>query len=486
MNAKILIVEDEPQYQELYRLYLPPQKYILHTCDNCLEARQLVRSFQPQILLLDLRLKDGVENDSFTLIQEIKRTHPDIKIIVLTGHGSVANATRALQCGAFEFLEKDDNLQQVLALRVQNAWRSWQLERQVENFGLMGKNECGVDIVGSSELIKHIIQKLPILAQTQKNLLILGESGTGKSLIARAIHDLSARSAAPFVTINCHLPVNLVESELFGYKRGAFTDARQDKKGKFHMADAGTLFMDEIGLMPLEVQSRLLTVIGSDTSIRKITPLGAMQEDEVDVRIICATNVDLPEAVKSGLFREDLFHRIETLSLTLPPLRERRKDIPELVAHFHRRALREENREQPRYISDEAMQLLTAYDWPGNVRELQNVVERAVIFSKSNHILPMDLEDSLLPTVVGRKKTGLSDLRRELGSLEHDMGLIADGLKRETASWTLKDAEHEAKRRHLEQCFKHTNHDIEKACQLLEISRRHLNRLVREYGIAKI
>jgi len=322
------------------------------------------------------------------LLSEIKKYHPDVVLVIITAFGTVERAVEAMKRGAYDFITKPiDN--EELVITVSNALRFGELlaENRLLRHELSEKYSLD-RLVGKSLAMQQVYTLVRKVAKSDANVLITGETGTGKELVARAIHYSSPRRGKPFIAVDCStLPKDLVASELFGHKKGSFTGAFRDKKGKFELADGGTLFLDEIGDVPLETQVKLLRVLQE----RTITPVGDERDIPVDVRIIAATNRDLQSAIEAGEFRQDLYYRLNVFPIELPPLRQRREDIPLLVEHFLKR-LAPDRRVR---VTPKAFELLTRYHWAGNVRELENVVERAVILSEGGDIYPEHLPDSL-------------------------------------------------------------------------------------------
>ncbi|MGH9650913.1 MAG: sigma-54-dependent transcriptional regulator, partial [Terriglobales bacterium] len=344
------------------------------------------------LVLLDFALPDrnGVE-----VLREIRDRDPLIPVIMITAYGTVENAVNAMQAGATNFIQKPWDNEKLLADIRTAVARKRDQEEIVQLKRALKERYNFESIVGKSDSMLRIFDLVAQVAPSRSTVLIQGESGTGKELIAKAIHMNSTRKDRPFVPVNTgSMPVDLLESTLFGHVKGAFTSAISSKKGLFEVADRGTLFLDEIATMGLDTQAKILRVLQD----RKFMHLGGIQEIQVDVRIIAATNVDLKKLVAEGKFREDLFYRLNVISLELPPLRQRREDIPGLVGHFLEKYC-EENEKPPRQLTPEALRPLLDYPWPGNVRELENVIERAVVLS-SGPVIGMDL---LPDHVVGRR-----------------------------------------------------------------------------------
>jgi DNA-binding NtrC family response regulator len=372
----ILIADDEKNIRSSLRTTFSLDGYQVETVEDGPSALSAVERGGIDLAVLDLVMPgmDGLE-----LLSELRRRGHELPVILLTAHGSVEKAVEAVQLGAFDFIEKPPHADKLL-LSARNALRQFTLEE--ENRELRDASETRYDMIGDSPVMRDLFEKIRRTAPTQARVLILGENGTGKELIARALHRHSPRAGAPFVRVNCAaIPRELFESELFGHERGAFTGATSRRRGKFVRADRGTLFLDEVGEIPLELQAKLLRSLESG----EIEPVGSEREIRVDARVIAATNRDLDSAVASGQFRRDLYYRLQVVSLKAPPLRERAMDIPALVEEFLGQVCQENNL-PTKTISDRALQRLAARDYPGNVRELRNVVERLVILTEGRLI----------------------------------------------------------------------------------------------------
>ncbi len=358
--------------------YLPFGAYSGH------DALAIVERETPDILISDLRMA-GMSGHG--LQAELKRIAPDLPVIIITAFGSIQTAVESMKLGAFDYITKPFSNGELLLI-VSRALENRDLRREVKQLRIELARNYGLEnIIATSPKMIALLSKLAQVADSSVSVLIAGESGTGKDLLARALHFLSPRHAGPFVPVNCAaIPESLIESELFGHLRGAFTDAKQDKLGLFVAANHGTLFLDEIGEMLPSVQAKLLRVIED----KRVRPLGATGETPVDVRVIAATNADLEKAVADGRFRSDLFYRIATVTLAVPPLRDRPEDIPLLVKHFLLRAGAEAGRAAPE-LDPQTFECLARYRWPGNIRELQNAIQQAVILSSGAKITPGDL-----------------------------------------------------------------------------------------------
>ncbi|WP_457754778.1 sigma-54-dependent transcriptional regulator [Thermovibrio ammonificans] len=359
---KVLILEDEVSLREILKIVLEEFGYQVEEAGTLSEAVKKVEESYFDLILVDLRLPDG---SGMELVRRVKGETPDTEVIIITAFASTQTVKEAFELGVYDYVEKPFQIDE-LRILIRNVTDKIKLKKNKEEVpGLLGRS-------AAVERLKETIKKI---APYDVNVLILGESGTGKEVVARAIHQLSPRKDKPFVAINCAaLPPELLESELFGYKKGAFTGATSDKKGLIEKADGGTLFLDEIGDMPLPLQAKLLRFLET----KKFIPLGSTEEKSVDVRIVSATNKDLKEEIKRGNFREDLYYRLATIVVELPPLRERREDIPILVEHFAREFASKYGKQVKR-ISSGFIEYLMSLPLEGNVRELRNIVEREVI-----------------------------------------------------------------------------------------------------------
>ncbi|MEN8139811.1 MAG: sigma-54 dependent transcriptional regulator [Thermodesulfobacteriota bacterium] len=384
MNT-LLVVDDEPNYLIILEELLQEEGFEVFTAENGQKALQIIADTDLDLLLTDMQMPgmNGME-----LLQASKELNSQLPVIMMTAYGEVANAVAAMQAGAFNFLTKPFNNDELLA-NINKAIEHYSLLR--ENSRLRNEVNTRTDfsgMVGKSRAMQQVYSLIEKVAPTTTSVLITGESGTGKELIAKAIHYNSSRDQAPFISVNCAaLPDSLLESELFGHEKGAFTGAITLRKGRFERADGGSLFLDEIGEMPLQLQSKLLRIIQEKTFER----VGGSSELQADVRLITATNRDLKEEVEQGRFREDLYYRLNVLRIHVPPLRERIDDIPLLTTHFIAKFTAQMNK-QGLSISDEAIRFLTSLPWDGNVRELENTIERASILCNNNQIKPEDVQ----------------------------------------------------------------------------------------------
>jgi two-component system nitrogen regulation response regulator NtrX len=383
MPGTILVVDDEPQILQVVSGILLDEGFEVLTAPDGETALKVVAEEAPELALLDIALPgmDGLE-----VLEELKRTYPALPVIMISAYGSVENAIRATRLGAYDFIEKPPHADKIL-LTVRNALEMARLSE--ENRRLRQQTAAVREIIGESEPIRKLRDQLRIVAPTNAPVLITGENGSGKELVARALHFLSRRSHQPFVEVNCAaIPEDLIESELFGHEKGAFTGASSRRRGKFDLAHQGTLFLDEIGDMSLKTQAKILRILEE----QRFERVGGSRPIQVDVRVVAATNKNLPEEIQRGTFREDLYHRVNVIPLHVPPLRERREDVPLLAAHF----LKELDQEgPPKTFTPLALEALSRLPWPGNVRELKNLVWRLAILAPAPVI---DLEDLDLST----------------------------------------------------------------------------------------
>jgi two-component system nitrogen regulation response regulator NtrX len=377
MFPTILIVDDEPSIVQSLSGLLTDEGFEVTTAGNGYEALQQIESNSPDLVLLDIWMPgiDGLET-----LQEIKKSHPHTQVIMVTGHGTIETAVKATKFGAFDFIEKPLSIDKVI-VAINNALNFRRLEE--ENRYLRKKTIEKHSITGSSEPVKALMKNITTVAPTDSWVLIKGENGTGKELVARTIHNFSQRATLPLIDVNCAaIPEELIESELFGHEKGAIAGANSKKIGKFELADGGTIFLDEIGDMSLKTQAKILRVLQE----KQFQRVGGSRTLEVDVRVIAATNKNLEEEISEGNFREDLYYRLNVVPIEVPPLRDRRPDIPRLVNAFMEEAA-QKNRVPKKTTSTEAMELLSNNKWPGNVRELKNLIERLVIMVPGDTIL---------------------------------------------------------------------------------------------------
>ncbi len=397
-RERILVVDDDQGLLQLLTMRLTAMGYAVTPCTSAEEAIVTGRREPFELVITDLRLP-GM--DGLMLMQELRNIHSTTPVIVLTAHGSIPNAVEAMQKGAFGYLTKpfDDK---ELKVYIEKALGEQRMTREIQRLQSLVRELYGMEnVVAKSHPMQVLLQEVRQVADTDITICLAGETGSGKEVIARIIHANSRRTRGPFIAVNCGaIPESLFESELFGHAKGAFTGAHGPKRGLFQSADGGTLFLDEIGEMPLAPQVKLLRALQE----REVIVVGAEQPTKVDARIITATNKDLAQAVRAGTFREDLYYRIQVVPLKIPPLRERRDDIPLLAQHFLERSAKRMNK-NIRGILPEAMQKLVRYHWPGNVRELENTIEKASVMATQDMITP-DLLPSITvtPAIEGQLK----------------------------------------------------------------------------------
>jgi DNA-binding NtrC family response regulator len=381
---KALIMDDEPQIRRILKILLSDNGIEVAEAESGGQALAVGREFKPDIALLDVSMP-GM--DGLAVLRELLSVHSSLDCIMMTAYGTIRSAVEAMKSGAFDYLTKPFDNDELLLI-VNRALEMRRLSREVEDLRDELSSRYGFnEIIGISPKLQAIFRKMAKVASLDTTVLIEGESGTGKELVARAIHRRSNRLSNPFVAVNCGaIPQSLFEAEFFGHERGAFTDAREARAGRFEQAQGGTIFLDEIGDLPLEAQVKLLRTLQD----REVTRLGGKSPIKVDVRLIAATNADLHSAVESGRFRQDLYWRLNVVKLIMPSLRERREDIPLIIDHMFERFKRE-LRLEVKSITPDARQLLELYDWPGNVRELENTICSAMIMCETDVIKVQDL-----------------------------------------------------------------------------------------------
>lgn len=457
-RPKVLIVDDEPRICSILSTLLTKNGYEVRVANSGESGLDVYAQFIPAVILLDLKMPgiDGIE------VMEIlhRKLKAGCKIIIMTAHGEVRSAVDAMKKGAFDYLEKPFDNDELLAI-ISRAVEMVTLKRRVEQLENQLEETYGFEnIVGVSDKIKSMFALMHRFAAADGTVLVYGESGTGKELIVRAIHQAGKRKAGPFIVVNCGaIPSTLIESEFFGHEAGSFTDAKELRIGKFEVADGGTLFLDEVGELNLEAQVKLLRVIEE----RIFSRVGGNNPIEVDVRVMAATNRDLSAIVREGKFREDLYWRLNVLSLSVCPLRERKEDIPVLLDHFLEKYSTGLAIAQPR-VSEKAMELLMAYDWPGNVRELQNSIYSAMTIAESLTIEPADLPRRIY-----------ADSRETYT----DGGRLTSVPLSEIAARATEKAEREA----ILSALAQTDGNREKAAESLGIGRQTLYRKLRQYAI---
>jgi two-component system response regulator AtoC len=457
-GKRVLVVDDEKNMRHMLQVMLNKAGYNAETVADGVEGLDLMEKNDFDFILCDLRMPNM---DGMTFLKKSRERYPDQTFIMMSAYGTIDTALEAMKIGAYDYISKPFKQDEVL-LTLKKAEERERLKQ--ENIRLQDKiNKIEQkysfgNIVARSEAMAQVFDLVEKVADHKTTVLITGESGTGKELIAKAIHSNGGRSSAPMVSINCGgIPENLLESELFGYKKGAFTDATKNKPGRFEEADGGTIFLDEIGELPLALQVKLLRVLQEE----EITPLGSTGSKKIDVRVIAATSKDLYWEVEENRFREDLFYRINVMKIHLPPLRERRGDIPLLFGYF----IDLFNKKLTKTIeglSSEAMPILMGYSWPGNIRELENVMERAVLLAKGRWITPSDLPGSVT-----------SDQRLPLSVSPED-------------TLSIKKASRRLERDLIQKALELTGGNRTKACKILEISRPMLISKIKEYKLEDV
>ena len=450
MTAKILVVDDEPSHCKMLEAVLSAEGYeVTHAADGAEAVAEVEKRFF-DLILMDIRMQrtGGIE-----ALRAIKEISPGIPIIIMTAYASVETAVAALKSGAYDYLTKPLDIDE-LKIMLTHALQHHRLEQ--ENLQLREQLDDRFDfssIIGSSTSMKKVFETVALVAPTEVTVLICGESGTGKELVANAIHLNSPRGERPFIKVNCAaLPEPLLESELFGHEKGAFTGAVSRRKGRFQLAHESSIFLDEIAEMAPATQAKILRVLQE----RSFEPVGGSETVQVDTRVIAATNRNLEEEIRAGRFREDLFYRLNVVQIEVPPLRDRREDIP-LLANFFIKHYAEKNRRHIKGLTPHALDLFMRYEWPGNVRELENVIERAVIMARGDMVAPDALPEAI-------QATGESS------------GVIPVELR---AGRSLKEVEKEMILRTLAESGGNRTH----AARILGISRRTLQLKLKDYGI---
>ena len=447
MSATVLVVDDEAGIRTSLRGILEDEGWTVREARTLDEGRAAAAKSDVDLVLLDLWLSDG---DGMDLLAELHRDRPATPVVVISGHGSVDSAARATRLGAYDFLEKPLSLSRVV-LTVQNALERARMGRELEE--LSSRLSSRRPIIGESPPMHRLREELTLAAGSDSRILIIGENGTGKELVARRIHDLSRRSGGPFVEVNCAaIPEELIESEMFGHVRGAFTGASEDRVGRFELADGGTLFLDEIADMSLKTQAKVLRVLQE----QRFERVGGGKTVTVDVRVLAATNKDLETEIAAGRFREDLYFRIAVIPIRVPALRDRSEDVPRLVEHFLRLYGREQGR-PPKTMHPDALERLRGWPWPGNVRELRNLVERLVIMTPGPEIEPEHLP---------------SWSERNPGPRRSELPL-----------GPLKEAREEFERRFLQRALARSDGNVTHAAKILDLERTHLHRKLRRLEI---
>jgi two-component system nitrogen regulation response regulator NtrX len=449
MAKRILVVDDEDKIRQSLSGILADEGYEVLEARDGPQALKQMETDPSDLVLLDIWMPgmDGME-----ILERIKGSTPGLPVIMISGHANIELAVRAVKLGAYDFIEKPLSLEKVL-LTVNNALLFSKLEQ--ENRALRQEIQKRYEIVGNSSEIQHLKEQIKIVAPTNGWVLITGENGTGKELVARGIHGLSLRADKSFVEVNCAaIPEELIESELFGHEKGSFTGALTKRRGKFDLANEGTIFLDEIADMSLKTQAKILRILQE----QKFERVGGSEMIYVDVRVIAATNRDLKDEILKGKFREDLYYRLNVIPIAVPSLRERKIDIPLLVEHFISNFCLENHKELKK-MTPAGMDLMSSYHWPGNVRELKNLVERMVIMTRG-HVI--DVNDVPAPIREQRKPAV------EFSYLEYDL---------------LRDARREFEKRFIMKKLTENEENISKTAEVIGIERSNLHRKIKSYGI---
>jgi len=421
----VLIVDDEVGTRESIKMILK-HDYEVFLAKDAEEAFLQIKEHSPDVVLLDIILPDI---DGLKVLEKIKESDPDVIVIMITATKTIKTAVEAMKLGAYDYVTKPFDIDE-LRLIISRSLSTQALEKEVKYLRKEIDKSFGFgNIIGKSKAMENIFKVVRQIADSKSTVLIMGESGTGKELISRAVHYNSNRKNYPFVTINCAaIPETLIESELFGHERGAFTNAIEKKLGRFEIAQQGTLFLDEIGELSLSTQAKILRFLEE----KEFNRVGGSKTIKVDVRLITATNRDLNQLLKKGEFREDLYYRINVVPIVIPPLRERKEDIPLFLEHFIKK-FNAENNKNIKGVSKEALELMMNYDWPGNVRELENLIERIIVLTSNEYIQNNELPFSLIniPKINGLKESVLNGKVSFLEAEEEfEKGIILDALKR--------------------------------------------------------
>jgi two-component system nitrogen regulation response regulator NtrX len=467
MSRTILIIDDEASIRQTLAGALSDEGYRTLLAPNAMQGVEIARRQNPDVILLDIWMP---EIDGLTALTEMKKEGLEIPVIIMSGHGNIETAVKATKLGAFDFVEKPIELDRILVL-IRNALSARDLIE--ENQALRKQLATRRPLVAESASMKHIQDMVKRVAPTSGSVLVTGENGTGKEVIAQTIHALSNRFKKPFIEVNCAaIPEELIESELFGHEKGAFTGATQLRRGRFDLADSGTLFLDEIGDMSLKTQAKILRILQE----QKFERVGGSETHSVDVRVIAATNKDLKQEIAKGNFREDLYFRLNVVRLHVPALRDRKEDIAPLTQFFlkefstvHQKPLREFN--------DEGKKLLENYPWPGNVRELRNLIERFVILQGNED------QDTPIPTDEVKMHLGDASFTSSLSKDDAEFKDAAPSMIAMSTGQPLKDAKSDFEREYIIQALKDNNWNISKTAQVLGIERSYLHRRIKSFGI---
>lgn len=456
-KPRVLVIDDEASIRNSLAPILEDEGFDVFTASDGPKGLDVIKTEMPDAVLLDIWMPgmDGLE-----VLAEARKKYPDLQFIIMSGHGTIETAVKATKLGAFDFIEKPLSLEKVVIM-LNNLLNLNRL--RTENQQLLNKVQRDITIIGESEPIQNLRQKIARVAPTSSWVLITGENGTGKELVAQNVHYQSARAARAFIEVNCAaIPEDLIESELFGHEKGAFTGAINQKKGKFDLAHGGTLFLDEIADMSLKTQAKILRILQEQRYER----VGGTETLMADVRVVVATNKDLEQEIKAGRFREDLYYRLNVIPFKVPSLKEHIMDLPLLVKHFTEAFARESGNKK-KVFTNEALKVMMNYEWPGNIRELRNFVERLFI------LIPGDLID-----VEDLQMVGL-----EFDGPILDAGAIDQILNDEASGQSLREARARFERDFIRKKLEENNGNISRTAEIIGVERSHLHRKMKSYGI---
>jgi two-component system nitrogen regulation response regulator NtrX len=454
MSASILVVDDEEAIRTSLRSILEDEGYDVSVAANGVEALKIYGTDPPDLMILDIWMP---EMDGLETLRRAKEFVPTTQVMMISGHGSIETAVKAIKLGAYDYIEKPLSLENV-TLRVKHALEQFRLAQ--ENRSLRTKVQQKFELVGQSPAMQRLRELIETAGPTNSRVLIGGENGTGKELVARAIHMHSTRSDHPFVAVNCAaIPETLIESELFGHEKGSFTGATSMKRGQFEQADGGTLFLDEIGDMSLSTQAKVLRALQE----QQFTRVGGTKLMKVDVRVLAASNKDLEKEISKGQFREDLYYRLNVVPIVVPPLRARREDIPALVRHFMKTHVEEQGLRM-KEVSPEAMAVFQQYEWPGNIRELRNLIERLMIMVPGFVIEASQATLSLQGRTVGAMPAGNQPPPNSLPTKSYD---------------SLRDARNAFEKEYISRKLREHHWNISRTAEDLKIERSHLHRKIK-------
>lgn len=447
-TVKILVIDDESAIREVLSASLKDDGFDVSTAPDGLRGLKAIGEYQPDVVLLDIWMPG--EMDGLEVLSRARTQFPGVQFIIMSGHGTIETAVKAVKLGAWDFVEKPLSMDKISIL-LKNIL-NFQSE-QSEKTALLNKLRKNIALVGESQPMMQLKAMIARVAPAQSWVLITGENGTGKELVAQNVHYLSSRAGGPLIEVNCAaIPTDLIESELFGYEKGAFTGAEKAKKGKFDHANGGTLFLDEIGDMSLPAQAKVLRILQE----KKFQRVGGTETIEVDVRVVAATNKNLEEEIKAGRFREDLYYRLNVIPFRIPTLRERKEDIQVLISHFGRQYAKD-GACREKVFSEQALEALKGHSWPGNVRELKNFIERIYILTPGDFVDVHDL-----------RFAGLNEKVEDL-----DFGDLA----------TFREARAQFEREFLLKKISENNGNISKTAEVIGLERSYLHRKIKSYGI---